>query len=116
MKAKLYKSFYDLHRHEQAAILQSMNEEIDNQVYEKQARNLIRAQRKWLKMMCIALANAGLSKEECLLALANFRQVYITNTKIETDAEQEAWLNAEMDKIFGENGYPEQYIDKLEEL
>jgi hypothetical protein len=40
--------------------------------------------------------------------------VYRLNAKQGGDAEQQAWLRAEMDKIFGEGNYPYEYIDKLE--
>ena len=79
-------------------------------------RNLAQTQKKMMKMLCIAMDRSGMTSEQCLLVLANMREVYRTNTKIETDAEQEKWLNGKMDEIFGEGGYPYEYIDKLEEM
>ena len=58
--------------------------------------------------------NFGFGKDRCLLYLANWREVYRLNAKKGSDAEQQAWLRAEMDKIFGEGNYPYEYIDKLE--
>ena len=58
----------------------------------------------------------GWTTEQCYLFLANFREVYRINKKMGTDKEQEKWLNGKMDEIFGKGKYPEEYIDKLEEL
>lgn len=78
--------------------------------------NLAQTQKKMMKMLCIAMDRSGMTVEQCLLVLANMREVYRTNTKIETDAEQDKWLNGKLDEIFGEGGYPYEYIDKLEEM
>lgn len=117
MKVKLYKSFYDLHKHEQTALLQSMDEAVEDRVYDRLANEHVRAQKKWLKMLCIDLHDKmKMTPEECILAVANFREIYITNSKMTTDEEQEAWLNSKMVEIFGEGGYPEEFIKKMEKI
>lgn len=77
---------------------------------------LAQVQKNMLMLQCIAMDRAGFTVEQCLLVLANMREVYRLNSKILTEDEQKAWLDAEMDRIFGEGNYPYQYIDKLEEM
>ena len=80
-------------------------------------KNLAKVQKKMLQMLCIDMHDyMGMSPDECLLALANMKEIYRFNSKIKTEAEQEAWLDGKMVEIFGEGGYPYEYIDKLEEL
>ena len=74
-------------------------------------------QKNWLMLSCIVMTDyMGKDKDECLLYLANFKEVYRLNSKLKGDAEQQAWLNGKMDEIFGEGGYPYEYIEKLEEM
>ena len=42
--------------------------------------------------------------------------MYRTNTKLGDYATQQEYLKAEMSKIFGEGGYPYEWIDSLEDL
>ena len=77
---------------------------------------LAQVQKNMLMLQCIAMDRAGFTVEQCLLVLANMREVYRLNSKILTEDEQKAWLDAEMDRIFGVGNYPYQYIDKLEEM
>ena len=68
-------------------------------------------------MSCIVFADyMDKSAEECLLYLANFRDVYRINSSKKSDAEQKAWLDERMDAIFGVGGFPTKYLDKLEEV
>ena len=74
-------------------------------------------QKNWLMLSCIVMSDfMGKNSDECLLYLANFREVYRQNSKIKTEAEQQKWLKDKMNEIFGEGKYPYQYIDKLEEM
>lgn len=109
MKVRLPKSWHDLPPSEKQAIAQVKENEI-NQYFAKLQKN-------WLMLSCIVMADyMGKTKEECLLYLANFKEVYRQNAKLAGDAEQQAWLNGKMKEIFGEGGYPYEYIDKLEEM
>ena len=85
-------------------------------VLDENNKYLAKVQKNMLMLQCIAMDMAELTVEQCLLVLANMREVYRQNSKILTDADQQAWLNAEMDRIFGVGGYPYKYIDKLEEM
>lgn len=74
-------------------------------------------QKHWLMMYCIVNHDyMGMTAEECLLSLANWREVYRQNSAIQSEEEQLRWLQGKMDEIFGEGNYPYEYIDKLEEM
>lgn len=77
---------------------------------------LAKTQKNMLMLQCIAMDMAGLSVEQMLLVLANMRETYRLNSKITSEKEQDVWLKAQMDRIFGEGNYPYQYIDKLENM
>ncbi len=113
MKVRLPKSFNQLPQREKEIINQVMTEEVVKQVCHEQAE----LQKIWLQMACIVLhQNFGFGKKRCLLFLANWREMYRLNSRIEGKAEQESFLAGEIDKIFGKSGYPTEYVDKLEEL
>lgn len=46
--------------------------------------------------------------------LGNWKRMYKRMSKISYKEEQDAFLKTEMDKIFGEDGYPYEFIDSLE--
>ena len=109
MKVRLPKSWDRLPPSEKETIAAVKEQEI-NQYFAKLQKN-------WLRLSCIVLHNNfGFGKDRCMLYLANWKEVYRLNSKIGSDAEQQAWLEAEMDKIFGEGNYPYEYIDKLEDM
>lgn len=113
MKVKLPKSFHNLPQSEKDSINRAMTEEVQNQV----DKHMNKLQKFWLQFACIVLhRNFGFGKQRCLLFLANWREMYRINNRLKDEAEQTEFLAAEMDRIFGKDGYPAKYIDKLEEM
>ena len=111
MKARLPKSFMQLPQSEKEIINNVLTAEIEEQVN----KNMAKLQKLWLKFACIVLnRNFGFGKKRCLLFLANWREIYRVNSKLETEAEQTAYLDERINKIFGAD-YPTKFIDKLEE-
>ena len=109
MKARMPKSWHDLPPSEKETIARVKEQEINE--------HFAKLQKNWLMLSCIVMGEyMGKPKEECLLYLANFKEVYRLNSKFKSDAEQGEWLNAKMTEIFGEGGYPYRYIDKLEDM
>lgn len=109
MKARLPKSWDRLPPSEKKIIAEVKEQEI-NQYFAKLQKN-------WLMLSCIVLNRYfGFGRKRLLIYLANWREVYRLNSKMKSDAEQQAWLRGEMDKIFGKDNYPYEYIDKLEEM
>ena len=109
MKARLPKSWDRLPPSEKLKIAEVKQQEI----YAEQAK----VQKIWLMLQCVVNHDyMGMSEEECLLALANWHEVYRLNQKHKTEEEQMAWLESKMRDIFKVNGYPYKYIDKLENM
>ena len=109
MKVRLPKSWDRLPQSEKETIAAVKEQEI-NQYFAKLQKN-------WLMLSCIVLNRYfGFGRKRLLIYLANWREVYRLNSKMKSDAEQQAWLRGEMDKIFGKDNYPYEYIDKLEEM
>lgn len=113
MKVRTPKSFLQLPQHEKDIINQTLTEEIEKRVN----KDMAKLQKLWLQFACVVLhKNFGFGKKRALLFLGNWREMYRKNNKFANEAEQTAFLEAEMNKIFGKEGYPTQYIDKLEEM
>lgn len=113
MKARIPKSFTALPQHEKDIINRVMTEEVEKQTN----KNMAKLQKIWLQFACSVLhRNFGFGKMRCLLFLASWREMYRINNKMENETEQTEFLQEEMDKIFGKNGYPTEYIEKLEEM
>ena len=113
MKARLPKSWDRLPKHEKDIINRVMTDEVVKQVCHEQAE----LQKIWLKMACIVLhRNFGFGRKRCMLFLANWREMYRQNSRLEGREDQERFLAGEIDRIFRKEGYPKEYVDKLENL
>lgn len=113
MKVRMPKSFLNLPNSEKEKINDVLTEEVKNQVNQ----NFAELQKIWLQLACIVLnRNFGFGKKRLTLFLGVWREMYRINSKLKSEAEQSAYIKAELNKIFGEGGYPYEYIDKLEEL
>jgi hypothetical protein len=60
--------------------------------------------------------NKGYGRKRLLLVLGWWKEMYRIIKKIETKEEMLAYLDREITRIFGKDGYPYKYIDKLEDL
>lgn len=113
MKVRLPKSWDRLPQSEKDVINRIMTDEVVKQVLHEQAE----LQKIWLQYACIVLhRNFGFGKKRCLLFLANWREMYRINSLLDGEAKQAEYLSVEMNKIFGKEGYPEGFVDKLEEI
>ena len=113
MKVRTPKSFLNLPQREKDIINEVMSEEVQKQV----DHNMAELQKVWLQYACIVLnRNFGFGRKRCLLFLANWREVYRHNNNIQSKEEQTEYLAGAMDGIFGKGGYPQKYIEKLEDI
>lgn len=113
MKVKMPRSFESLPQSEKDKINEVLTEEVEKRV----DADFCRLQRTWLKFACIVLNKCfGFGKKRAMLFLANWREMYRLNTTMKTEAEQTSYLEREMSRIFRKEGYPESFVDKLEEI
>lgn len=113
MKARVPRSWDTLPESEKKAINEYFTEQL-NIALDKQEAEL---QHIWLKLACLLLHSAfKFGKSRCLMFLGNWMHIYRANARCKTAAEQTEWLDKEMTAIFGEDGYPEQFVKSLEEI
>lgn len=104
MKANLPKSFSQLRKSEQNRIYDAMDEE------------LCQAQFIWIKMGCCILADNGKTESDIIQWLGGWKRMYRANSRFKTKAEQDAFLDRRMAEIFGEGGFPEEFMQSLKNI
>lgn len=73
-------------------------------------------QKTWLKMMCIANHDIlKVGKIRAIRVLHRWKRLYHIVGKLKTKVERDAYLDAEIEKIFGKDGYPNEWVDSLEQ-
>lgn len=113
MKVRLPKSWDRLPKHEKDTINRVMTEEVVKQVIHEEAE----LQKIWLQMACIVLNKCfGFGRKRLMIFLGNWREMYRINSKLDGKEAQAEYLTAEMTRIFGKEGYPTEYVNKLEDL
>ena len=109
---KMPKSWFRLPEWEREQISKVCNEAINAQVDHEEAQ----LQKLWLQFACIVLPSQKdpWGKMRCMFFLKGWKRVYRINSQFKTAEERDAWLKAEMEKIFGKDGYPHEWVDSLE--
>ena len=110
MKAKIPKSFLALPQREKDIINKTMVEYVDKKVDEEEAE----LQKIWLQLACIVLhRHFGFGKVRAMRFLGAWRRLYKQNERCGNKDSQAEFLKSHMDKIFGSDGYPYEWVDKL---
>lgn len=113
MNVRRRKSFINLPEREK----QIINEEITKEVIAQVNHNQAELQKVWLQFACIVLNRCfGFGRKRLLIFLANWKEMYRINSTMDSQEERDEYINGKIDRIFGKNGYPKAYIDKLEDL
>ena len=108
MNANLPKSFSQLRKSEQDRILKQMEDAMDNELCE--------AQFIWIKMACYILHDIGLDESAITQFIGDWKRLYRANSRFATKAEQDAFLDPKMAEIFGEGGFPEEFMQSLRDI
>lgn len=106
---KLPKSFYRLPQYEQDVLMKAMSDAS----YDAADAQLADTQEIWIKMSCSIWHSMGATEEQLLQYIASFKRMYRRNERIETEAEQKAWLDREMSRCFPTCGFPQFRIDEM---
>lgn len=80
--------------------------------------DLVWTQKMMLQGFCILLNRKpfGFGRIRLTLLLGGWRELYRTLGKFKTRKEQDEYLAAEMARIFKKQGFPYQYLEKLEKM
>jgi hypothetical protein len=108
MNANLPKSFSQMRKAEQDRILKHMEDAMDNELCD--------AQIIWIKMACCILHDMGKTESEITQFIGGWKRLYRANSRFKTKAEQDAFLDPRMAEIFGENGFPYEFIESLKNI
>jgi hypothetical protein len=114
-KKKPPRAWNKLRKVEQDEIIAFVQESLGELVESNLDHEEAELQKAWLKMMCIANHDAmGAGRIRNKRCLVRWKRLYHIVGKFKTAAERDAYLDAEMEKIFGKGGYPAEWVDSLE--
>lgn len=108
MKANLTKAFNQLSKNEQERILKKMEDAMDDEIVE--------AQFIWIKMGCAILHSIGLTESQITQFIGAWKMMYRSNSRFKDKEEQSAFLDERMAEIFGEGGFPEEYMQSMRDI
>lgn len=108
MKANMPKCYDQLSPSEKQRIETAIFDRLDNELCE--------AQFIWLKMACSILHDMGMYKDDILMFIGGWKRMYRANSRFKDRGEQDAFLAPRMAEIFGEGGFPEEYMQSFREI
>lgn len=109
---------------EKHIIIQYLKDKVMEELEKTLIPNLVRInldheeaelQKVWLQIMCIANHDAhGHGRLRNLRTLRRWKAIYAKIERMKSKEERDEWLDAEIGKIFGKEGYPHEWVDSLE--
>lgn len=108
MNAILGKEFEQLSKRAQERLLQRMYDKLDEELCD--------AQFILIKMGCCILHDMGKTESEITQWIGGWKRLYRANSRFATKAEQDAFLDPKMAEIFGEGGFPYEFMQSLRDI
>jgi hypothetical protein len=112
MNANVQKLWNQLRPSEQKRIKEALTQDY----YDRLDETYCDMQINWLKLACCNNHNMGMSVEEQLEWLGGWKGLYRTNSRFQTQQELTDFLNVRMDEIFGEGGFPEEFVQAFRKI
>ena len=110
-KQRRSKTWDRLRESEKNEILKICNELSNAQVDHEEAE----LQKVWMKIGCIINNELeGYDEAKTLMWLQSWKRKYKLIGKFQTSKERDDYLDSKLEKIFGKNGYPSEWVDSLE--
>lgn len=110
MKVRMPKSFLNLPKKEKDIINTVLTDELQKMLIKEE----VLLQKLWLQMACIVLHDAfGFGKKRLFAFLGNWKRLYRRNAEFINSAEQEEFFKNKIDAIFGQDAYPQEFINSL---
>jgi hypothetical protein len=95
----------------------SERKRLDEMIFDRLDEELVIAQFNWIKLGCYSLSQIeGITKEQILMWIGGFKRLYQQNSRFKTQAELTEFLDKRMAEIFGEGGFPEEYMQSFKEI
>lgn len=90
---------------------------MDEMYFARWDKELIIAQFNWIRMaICCMGSNPKLDKDDMLCFLAAFKRMYQLNSRFATQEQLDEYLKKRMDEIFGEGGFPDDFMRDFEKI
>lgn len=113
MKLLGTKEFRQLTKAEQNRFIETYKDDVWNETNV----NFAKLQKNWIILDCIVEHDyMKMDKEEILLHIANWYEVYRLNSKLPNEEAQVKWFNEKLTEIFGDPEFIYKYLDKLERI
>lgn len=110
---KMHKSWFRLPEYEREAIKEDLAEKFNERLDEEEKEMQV----TWIKMLCILLHELfGFGEIRLLRVIAYWKRLYARNKRYKTAAERDAWLDAEMKKLFPKCGFPDVRIQEMKDM
>ncbi len=111
MKANVKKRWNDLCREDQKVI----EKVVDEEVYRRSVQIGYDLQKLWIKLGCIVNYDCGgWARLRNMRWLRQWKKIYRKLEQFETTEERDAWIEERLNKIFGKDGFPTEWLDSLE--
>ena len=91
-------------------------ETLRNNVYDELDDQLCTAQINWIKLGAYALHLQNVPADDILVWIAQFKHLYRTNARLKTAEDLTNFLDRKMEEVFGENGFPEEFVQSFREI
>lgn len=120
LKPNLPRGYFSLPKHEQQAIKDAVAQWTELSV----DKEICDTQIIWIHIACTVINKVMKSVELATTTpcdficsfLAVFKRMYVYNSRLPNKEAQDAWLKAEMAEIFGEDGFPEDYVQDFRNI
>ena len=89
---------------------------IETAIFDRLDEELCQAQFVWLKMACIILHDMGMSADDIILFIGGWKMMYRANSQCQHKSDQDAFLEPRLKEIFGERGFPEEFMQSFKEI
>ena len=94
----------------------SEKRKIDEMLFDRLDEELCQAQFLWIKMGACSMADIGRPVDEILMWIAGFKRLYRKNSRFKSQEELSAFLDKRLAEVFGEGGFPEDYMQSMKEI
>lgn len=89
---------------------------IEDAIYDRLDEELCQAQFVWIKMACAILHDIGLDESQVTQFIGLWKMMYRKNSRFKDKQEQDAFLDKRMAEIFGEGGFPEEFMQSMKDI